>query len=201
MEFWLLVRDGRVERVSFTTDGCGSSRSCGSMATTLAEGRRIEEAACLRQQDILDALGDHFPEEHCALLAANTLKAACADVQRQPETSIASAHSACTTCSKPCGAAPRQEGESDKAFADREKLQSRLCRIAHKIVILSGKGGVGKSTVAVNLAMSLSLAGKRVGLLDVDVHGPSIPTMLGLETRTIEGCEGGDCRLIWTGSR
>lgn len=52
--------------------------------------------------------------------------------------------------------------------------------IARTFVVLSGKGGVGKSTVAVNLAVTLAQQGKRVGLLDVDIHGPSIPTMLGL---------------------
>lgn len=77
MEFWIVVRDGRVERVGFVTDGCGSSRACGSMTTTLAEGQSVEDAAALRQQDVLTALGDDFPEEHCALLAVNTLKAAC----------------------------------------------------------------------------------------------------------------------------
>lgn len=51
--------------------------------------------------------------------------------------------------------------------------------------MLSGKGGVGKSTVAVNLAVSLTLAGKRVGLMDVDIHGPSVPTMLGMEGETV----------------
>lgn len=56
-----------------------------------------------------------------------------------------------------------------------------MCHIQHKILILSGKGGVGKSTIAVNLAVSLSLAGKKVGLLDIDIHGPSIPRLLNME--------------------
>ncbi len=65
-------------------------------------------------------------------------------------------------------------------FLDQQALQKRLNRIQHKILVMSGKGGVGKSTVATNLAISLALAGKRVGLLDVDIHGPSIPKMLNL---------------------
>jgi Mrp family chromosome partitioning ATPase/predicted Fe-Mo cluster-binding NifX family protein len=56
-----------------------------------------------------------------------------------------------------------------------------MCRIKHKIMVLSGKGGVGKSTVAVNLATALALAGKKVGLLDVDIHGPSVPKLLHIE--------------------
>ena len=55
--------------------------------------------------------------------------------------------------------------------------------IRHKIMILSGKGGVGKSTVAANLAVFLSAFGWRTGLLDIDLHGPSIPKLLGLEGR------------------
>ena len=95
---------------------------------------------------------------------------------------------ACNTCSdKDCSAAKRKKGESDRDFADRQELESRLCRIRRKIVVLSGKGGVGKSTVAVNIAVALQMAGKRVGLLDIDIHGPSIPTMLGLESETLQG--------------
>ncbi len=58
-------------------------------------------------------------------------------------------------------------------------------RIGRKLVVLSGKGGVGKSTVAANLAVALARAGKKVGLLDVDLHGPSIPRMLGLSGQRI----------------
>ncbi len=97
--------------------------------------------------------------------------------------------SACESCSSSsCSAMNKKLTETDQEFEDRRRLSSRLCRIKHKIVVLSGKGGVGKSTVAVNLAMGLHLAGKKVGLLDVDIHGPSIPTMLGLEdSQVMEG--------------
>lgn len=92
----------------------------------------------------------------------------------------------CNSCQdSSCSAAKRRAGEEDKEFLERRALQSRLCRIKHKILVMSGKGGVGKSTVAVNLAMSLMLAGKKVGLMDVDIHGPSVPTMLGLEGAAI----------------
>lgn len=95
---------------------------------------------------------------------------------------------ACSSCAEPdCSATKRRSDESDEEFKDRQLLDSRLCRIRHKVVVLSGKGGVGKSTVAVNLAVALMLAGKKVGLLDVDIHGPSIPTMLGLEGEQLQG--------------
>ena len=54
-------------------------------------------------------------------------------------------------------------------------------QIKHKIMVLSGKGGVGKSTVATGLALSLAREGKKVGLMDIDITGPNVPKMLGLE--------------------
>jgi len=59
--------------------------------------------------------------------------------------------------------------------------------IAHKFLVLSGKGGVGKSCIAVNLAVWLSTQGKNVGLLDIDIHGPSIPKLLGIEEAKLQG--------------
>lgn len=66
---------------------------------------------------------------------------------------------------------------------DEALLARRMSDIRQKIVVMSGKGGVGKSTVAAQLAIGLSQAGMSVGLLDVDVHGPSIPQLLGLQNR------------------
>ena len=53
--------------------------------------------------------------------------------------------------------------------------------ITHKIVVLSGKGGVGKTTVASNLAVSFAKRGKNAGIVDVDIYGPNVPKLLGLE--------------------
>ena len=69
---------------------------------------------------------------------------------------------------------------------EEEQLKEQLKKIKNTIVVLSGKGGVGKSTVATNIAMSLSMKGFKTGLLDVDIHGPSIPTLLGLEGKRVE---------------
>lgn len=93
----------------------------------------------------------------------------------------------CGSCQKSdCSAQKRRSDESSEEFKERQALLAKLCRIKHKIIVLSGKGGVGKSTVAANLALSLAAKGKRTGLLDVDIHGPSIPRMLGLEGYPIE---------------
>ncbi len=61
-----------------------------------------------------------------------------------------------------------------------KNLKDRMSKIKHKIAVISGKGGVGKSTVTVNLAVSFAQKGNKVGVLDADIHGPSIPRLLGL---------------------
>ena len=90
MEFWVKLTDGKVERVSFITTGCGPSLASGSATTVLAGGKSLEAAAALRQQDVLEALGG-LPKdsEHCALLSVTTLKAACEDCARRRESATA----------------------------------------------------------------------------------------------------------------
>jgi len=71
----------------------------------------------------------------------------------------------------------------EKNSNDDLKISQNLGRIKHKIIVLSGKGGVGKSTVSVNLAFALSEKKYMVGLMDCDMHGPSIPKILGVEEK------------------
>ena len=93
----------------------------------------------------------------------------------------------CQTCdSANCPGKNQQPGENHEEFRDRQELAHRMCRIKHKILVLSGKGGVGKSTVAANLAIALSHDGNNVGLLDVDIHGPSTPTILGIKNANLK---------------
>ena len=68
---------------------------------------------------------------------------------------------------------------ADMERAQQDKMiETNLARIKRKILVMSGKGGVGKSTVASYLALLLSKKGYKVGLLDVDLHGPSVPNMI-----------------------
>lgn len=73
------------------------------------------------------------------------------------------------------------EERARKKKEGEERLKKNIDKIKHKFIVISGKGGVGKSTVAVNIAHGLANKGKKVGILDVDIHGPSIAKMLGIE--------------------
>ncbi|KXA95841.1 hypothetical protein AKJ65_00255 [candidate division MSBL1 archaeon SCGC-AAA259E19] len=73
------------------------------------------------------------------------------------------------------------EGKSTKSELDsKEKIAKSLRDVDHELIVMSGKGGVGKSTVAANLAASFTSRGYEVGLVDCDMHGPSIPKLLGV---------------------
>lgn len=73
----------------------------------------------------------------------------------------------------------------------KEQHETRLDKIPHKLFVLSGKGGVGKSTVAGALAIALAREGMKVALLDVDFHGPSQPTLFGVADKRLDGSPAG----------
>ncbi len=70
--------------------------------------------------------------------------------------------------------------QSDPHAAQREAVEQALAKIKNKFLVMSGKGGVGKTSTSVNLAVALSNLKHKVGLIDVDLHGPDVPRMLGL---------------------
>ncbi len=73
------------------------------------------------------------------------------------------------------------EAYRQQQSGEQQNLKDRMGKIKYKIAIISGKGGVGKSTVTVNLASAFAQKGFKVGVLDADIHGPSVPRLLGLE--------------------
>jgi Mrp family chromosome partitioning ATPase len=85
---------------------------------------------------------------------------------------------------KKCEGCPGKEvcqSFADEVDPDEWAIATRMKVIKHKIIVMSGKGGVGKSTVAVNLAMGLAKQGNKVAILDVDICGPSIPKLMNCE--------------------
>ena len=81
------------------------------------------------------------------------------------------------------------ESKRKQMQVEQEQIKQNIKHLKHQILVLSGKGGVGKSSTAVNLAVWLSMQGKKVGLLDIDIHGPSIPKLLNLEGSKLQGQE------------
>ncbi len=80
----------------------------------------------------------------------------------------------------------QDKGRSSEIEIQQERIKERMKKIKKTFVVMSGKGGVGKTTVAVNLAYALALKGREVGILDVDIHGPNIAKMLGIEDKLIQ---------------
>jgi len=79
-----------------------------------------------------------------------------------------------------------QEEQRQQMIQQQQMLRVRMGKIKHKVAIISGKGGVGKSTVTVNLAAAFAKSGHTVGILDADIHGPSIPRLLGLTGQEVK---------------
>ena len=94
-----------------------------------------------------------------------------------PQSAQAGKSSGCDGCPNQSACA---SGEAKVADPSLAFVAERMSLIKHKVLVLSGKGGVGKSTFSAQLAFALASRGKQVGLLDVDICGPSIPRMLGL---------------------
>jgi len=86
----------------------------------------------------------------------------------------------CDSCNDSSCSVKQPGDVNDEQAQIQQNLAIRLCGIKNKLIVMSGKGGVGKSTTAVNLAFALVEKGFKVGLLDIDLHGPSVPTMCGL---------------------
>ena len=81
-----------------------------------------------------------------------------------------------------CGAGGCGKGQAMDAKKDKDgQIVASLSRIKHKLLVMSGKGGVGKSSVSAGLAIELANSGYRVGLLDVDIHGPSLAGIMGVK--------------------
>ena len=79
-----------------------------------------------------------------------------------------------------------QEAAREQLLQQQQTLRIRMGKIKHKIAVISGKGGVGKSTVTVNLATAFAKSGHTVGILDADIHGPSVPRLLGLTGQEVK---------------
>ena len=74
----------------------------------------------------------------------------------------------------------------EKIKEEEKKVEKTLAKIKNRLLVFSGKGGVGKSTVSANLSLALAKKGLKVGLLDVDIHGPNIAKMLGAEDKRLD---------------
>ena len=165
VEFWLTGDMDGIGEAAFTTDGCEYSMQAASMVAFMVEGMPLGDAKALAEDDVLTALGS-FPEasKHCVTLSLQVMHAALVALEVKAAKAVER----------------RIVDGSSKSKQDNTPAGKR-----RTIMVMSGKGGVGKSTVAVNLAISLAAKGFRVGLVDVDVHGPSIPTMLNLPAVTV----------------
>jgi ATP-binding protein involved in chromosome partitioning len=159
MEFWVRLRKGRIDKVHFITDGCNNSLLCADAVARLAKGCEPQQIEDFQEKDVLASTSSRVASKdiHCATLAIAGLQGAL----RHYAESQKATH-------------PIQDSKNNPNIPEIKT------RPAPKILlVLSGKGGVGKSTMALHTARQMQQAGYKVGLLDADIHGPSIPKLLG----------------------
>ena len=83
------------------------------------------------------------------------------------------------------------EEKAKQKLNQDNRLKENISKIKNKLIVISGKGGVGKTTIAVNLSYGLAIKGYKVGILDIDIHGPNIAKMLGIEHARLFGSDSG----------
>jgi Mrp family chromosome partitioning ATPase len=88
----------------------------------------------------------------------------------------------CQSCGQAGSCSP-----DEQQIHEQERIQAAMAQVKHKFMILSGKGGVGKSSVTTNLAATLAQEGFSVGVMDADIHGPNMPKMMGVDEQRLVG--------------
>jgi ATP-binding protein involved in chromosome partitioning len=91
--------------------------------------------------------------------------------------------STCDTCASKTGTSPNEQRYNEQ----QARIRQTLSKVKHRIAIVSGKGGVGKSTITAGIAYNLAKRGNRVGILDADVSGPNIPHLMNVEDERMTG--------------
>jgi ATP-binding protein involved in chromosome partitioning len=178
MGICLQVEDCRIISAVGDSDGCGSSWAAVTAAARLAQDLPLPQARSITPAAIKQDCGLDAEHDHCAHLAVITLRAVI-DLATNARTPVC--QSACQSdesgyCSSDCADCSSCTSD-EKTTESKPKPEDGSRRIKQVVLVLSGKGGVGKSSVATAIASTLAANGQRVGLLDADVHGPSIPRL------------------------
>ena len=202
MEFWIRVEDSKLLQCTFTTDGCETSSYCANAIAEDIIGKTTTEITNLKVDDFAYILKElDMVETDCIKLALITLQKTVSSFVKQ------NCGGQCKSCSiSGCDSRSSDSDEDKDEDNDTDKStegeaaaniptgqivdNSYKSKEQQNIIVLSGKGGVGKSTVAVNLATKLAQEGNKVGLIDIDFHGPSIPVMLGIKGTPVESDNG-----------